>query len=100
MNGSHIKLLINKNATKSAILDALDWLRENTDSDDVILLSYQGHGNVSSHEFGIVPWEGMEGFITVDELDKKFDEINARGMCLIFDCCLSCLLYTSPSPRD
>jgi hypothetical protein len=86
---NHIVLLVDENATRSDILSSLDWLRKNANPDDIILFSYQGHGYEVSHNVGIVPWEGIDDFITVDELDEKFDEINAKGMCLIFDCCLS-----------
>lgn len=90
-NETHIKLLIDENATKTNILGALDWLSEKADSNDIILFSYQGHGNENNlwGEAGIVPWEGMDGFITVGKLDEKFDGIDAKGMHLIFDCCLS-----------
>ena len=97
-NKSRIKLLINENATQNAIVNAFNWLKENVDTQDIVLFSYLGHGGElpdvngdekDGYDEGIIPWEGMDGFISDDELGKKFNEINAKGMCIIFDCCLS-----------
>ncbi len=97
-NKSHIKLLINENATQNAIVNAFNWLKENVDTQDIVIFSYLGHGGEipdvngdekDGYDEGIIPWEGMDGFISDDELGKKFNEINAKGMCIIFDCCLS-----------
>lgn len=96
---THVVLLINENATRDAILQSLDWLKENVKPDDIVLFSYQGHGYELNGQVGIVPWEGLEGFISVNELDEKFDQINAKGMCLIFDCCLSGNFVGKRSPK-
>lgn len=93
-DASHIKLLYRENATRQAILQSLDWLRENADSDDIILFADNSHGTVEGGylrgDYGIVPWDGNEtGIITVQELDAKFDDITAKGICLVFDCCLA-----------
>jgi hypothetical protein len=95
---NHIKLLLNEDADRNSILDALDWLANNVDSNDTVLFSYQGHGSSiedndgdeqDGKDEGIVPWEGLEGIITDDELDDKFDLMNCSGMMLIFHSCLS-----------
>ena len=98
-NATHVVLLINESATRNAILQSLDWLKENVKPDDIVLFSYQGHGYELNGQVGIVPWEGLEGFISVNELDEKFDQINAKGMCLIFDCCLSGNFVSKRSPK-
>ena len=86
----HIKLLWKNNATTEKIFDSLDWLIENSDENDFVLFSVDAHGTYSNGDFGIWPFDGSEnGMITVGELDNKFDEINAKGLCLIFDCCLA-----------
>jgi len=78
-DASHIMLLLNEGANRNSILDALDWLASNVDSNDIVLFSYQGHGSSiedndgdeqDGKDEGIVPWEGLEGIITDDELDN------------------------------
>ena len=89
---SHIKLLFRENATRAAIIDALDWLIENVDENDVVLFSDHSHGTFrrADKKYGIVPIDSeISGIITVDELDEKFDAIKAEELCLIFDCCLA-----------
>jgi len=86
----HLKLLWMENATKREILNSIDWLIENADNDDIVLFSVDCHGTYQKGEYGIWPWDGYtNGMITVAELDAKFDQINSKGLCLIFDCCLS-----------
>ncbi len=87
---NHIKLLWKNNATTEKIFDSIDWLIENSDENDFVLFSVDAHGTHSNGDFGIWPFDGSEnGMITVGELDNKFDEVNAKGLCLIFDCCLA-----------
>ena len=91
---AHIKLLYRENATRDAIIDSLDWLRTNADSNDYIFFADNSHGTVEggylTGQYGIVPWDyNTTGIISITELDSKFDEIQAKGMCLIFDCCLA-----------
>lgn len=93
-NPSNIKLLNRENATKEAILEALDWLKEKADTNDIVIFADNSHGtiigNLFTGAYGIVPWDSREsGIITTKELDEKFDAIDVEGMCLIFDCCLS-----------
>ncbi len=89
---SHLKLLFRENATKAAILDALDWLIENADENDIVLFSDHSHGTFrrSDKKYAIVPIDSdVSGLITVEELDEKFDAIKCKNLCLIFDCCLA-----------
>ncbi len=88
---AHIKFLLNEKATKSSILESIDWLGNNVDGNDIVVFSYQGHGSHNGTywkgTYGIVPYDG--GIISREELDDKFDQMQAGGLCLIFDCCLS-----------
>ena len=89
-NTDHVKLLWKENATRGDIFNSLDWLIENADDDDTVLFSVDCHGTYQKGDYGIWPWDGYEnGMITVTELDAKFDKIKSKGLCLIFDCCLS-----------
>ena len=97
-NRKNLKLLVNESATKGNILASLDWLSDVSGPDDIVIFYFSGHGSETKDLNGdekdgmdeaIVAWEGLDGLITDDELDRKFDKIKARGMGLFFDCCLS-----------
>ena len=86
----NLRLLWKDNATTEEIFNSLDWLITNSDENDFVLFSVDAHGTYSNGNFGIWPYDGDKyGLITVEEMDNKFDEISARGLCLIFDSCLS-----------
>ena len=94
----HLRFLINEDATYENILCALDWLANQTDDNDVVLFSFQGHGSAvedidgdeeDGFDEGIVAWEGLSGLITDDVLDMKFDQIQCQGMFLVIHACLS-----------
>ena len=88
---AHINFLLNEKATKSNIFESIDWLSENADGNDIVVFAFQGHGTHNGTywkgTYGIVLHDGV--MITREELDDKFDQIQAGGLCLIFDCCLS-----------
>ena len=86
----HVKLLWKEEATKQAILSSLDWLGEHADDQDIVLFAGDIHGGYIQGELGIWPFDGnSEGILSIEELDQKFDTIQAKGMCLIFDSCHS-----------
>lgn len=103
-DSTNMRLLVDEDATKQNILDALSWLKTNADEGDIVLFSFNGHGSFVDDTNGdeldgrdetIVPWELSD--ITDDELQNNFDEIsnkNINGMFLIFDCCLSGGLFS------
>lgn len=107
----HIILLINEQATKKNILNALDEMANKVNSNDVFLFAFMGHGSEVSDEF---PYDERDGtdevicpydvdkingklinYITDDELNRKFTKIEGfvfkqtKGLLLIFECCLS-----------
>lgn len=111
-NSNNIRLLIDSNAKRQNILDALDWLKNNADEGDTILFYFDGHGCSVNDTNGDEPdgWDEVIcpydyecdivngvivnpiNFITDDELSEKFDNIskkNVEGMFLIFSSCLS-----------
>jgi hypothetical protein len=86
----HLILLWKETATKQAILQSIDWLKEQSDEQDIVLFACDIHGIFDGENYGIFPFDGYtEGLITISELDQKFDEINAKNICLIFDSCYS-----------
>jgi hypothetical protein len=86
-NSSHMIYLSQENATKQNILDALDWLATNSDKNDFSIFAFAGHGNIDM----IAPFNttSPKDCITADELNKKLDLIENRGMCVIMDSCQS-----------
>jgi len=111
-NDWDIKCLINEDARKDDILNALDWAAANVDDNDVFLFSWQGHGSevpddngdesgfLDNYDEVICPYDcyrdyrtnELFNYITDDLLDEKFDAIqakNPKGMLLMFESCLS-----------
>ncbi len=101
----NIILLINKQATVNNILNALTEMSEKVDSNDVFLFSWQGHGSEVPDEAPLDEEDGtdevicpydikkengtIKNYITDDELNEYLSQINAKGMLLIFESCLS-----------
>ncbi|HDN95736.1 MAG TPA: hypothetical protein ENG71_01540 [Thermoplasmatales archaeon] len=95
----NVILLINENATHDAIINALDIIAKKVGKDDIFFFVYNGHGGEIEDENGdeedgydeaIVTWELNKSFyITDDLLEEKLSKINAKGMAIMLDCCLS-----------
>ena len=99
---NNIILLLNENATKEKITNALEHMSEIVGPDDIFLFSWQGHGGDEEDDDGdektinpideydeVIYPHDSKSFIRDDELDFYFSKINAKGMCLIFGSCLS-----------
>lgn len=86
-----IKFLLDEKATKSNIIESINWLKDHADENDVAVFSFQGHGARNGTywkgTYGIVPRDG--GLLSREDMDHEFDQIQAGGLCLIFDCCHS-----------
>jgi len=105
----NIILLLNEKADKKNITDALDEMSNIVGPEDYFLFSWQGHGSEVVENISDGPLDEEDGkdeiicpydiskneknnfvnYITDDELNDYFNQINSLGMCLIFDCCLS-----------
>ncbi len=46
LDGDHLKILLNKQATMAQFANALDWLMENTKESDQAIIYFSGHGDV------------------------------------------------------
>lgn len=108
-NDDNMLLLLNETATKQNILDALEWLKINANTNDTILFFFSGHGyylfdenndELDLRDEAICPYDATTGdgikepmnFITDDELRVEFDEIcnnDIKGMFLVLDSCFS-----------
>lgn len=98
-------------ATKENIENALKEMAGKVTKNDVFLFSWQGHGSavpesettglnddseLDGYDEVICPWDctrnsdrALTNYITDDELDRYFSNINADGMMLIFESCFS-----------
>jgi hypothetical protein len=104
----HIELLLSPNTgqvfqgipayeqpTNSNIFDALDWLKEKSSSDDIVLIYFAGHGNHVVDDNN--PGEQDQCICTTDDppiviSDDKFTEVltNIRGtIVVVLDSCFS-----------
>lgn len=108
-DSDHIILLLNKNATKHNITQALETMATTVDTNDIFLFTWNGHGGYLPDLDGdeavwdpndiydevICPYdtnttnENLSNVITDDELQQYFSAINAKGKCLIFESCFS-----------
>ncbi|MES2304990.1 MAG: caspase family protein [Gemmatimonadota bacterium] len=101
----NITLLENEAATRDAILAAFDALIAATNHDDVVVITYAGHGSQMTDLEGDEPtgldstimpydsegWQGKNRDITDDEIGLKLQALGERTSCitLIFDSCHS-----------
>jgi hypothetical protein len=105
----HIILLLNENATKQNIITAFAMMSEKVTSKDIFLFCWFGHGSCIKDKDGdesiinpkdtydevICPYDTekiqdeLVNVISDDELDAYLSNISAKGMCIIFESCLS-----------
>lgn len=104
----NVRLLLDEAATRNAILAALDRLVEETETDDVVVFHFSGHGSQIPDREGdeadgfdetLVPYDGgrephPNREITDDEIYDWLLRLTAKTsyVTLIFDCCHSATL--------
>jgi len=82
---SNINVLVDSQANRPGIFDAISWLESNADGNDVSIIYYAGHGGQSpSNEYLMV----YNGSISDEELDEKLDDVEGRVV-IILDACHS-----------
>jgi uncharacterized caspase-like protein len=96
---SHIKLLIDKKATKKSILDAIVWMEGKEGPNDEVVFFYSGHGAASKHDMDydreekdecIVPWEADLDYLIWDsDLVQAFQNFESNRIMFYFDMCFS-----------
>lgn len=94
-----MKVLVNEEATFENILNAFYWLANVSDSEDIVVFYYFGHGTEINDDDGdeddgydeaLIGWEcNLKACITDDMLSELLDNITAEGMAIVLDCCLS-----------
>jgi len=83
---SNIRIVTDKNATREGIFDALEWLDEQEDKNDVSVFYYVGHGSQNSGINESLSVYNSE--IYDEELDIHLDNLEGQVV-IIIDCCYS-----------
>jgi hypothetical protein len=82
---SHIRVLTDSSATMDGVFDALNWLDENEDENDISIFYFVGHGTQNSNNERL---QVYDGYISDVDLDTKLDDLEGH-MVIILDCCFS-----------
>lgn len=84
-------LITNEQATIDSMRDVLDATLGAANEDDVVILSFAGHGSPDHrlvlHDTAIDNLPNTT--LGMDELARRFRETNARAVILLLDCCFS-----------
>ena len=95
----NIKILLNENATKENIHDAITgWLDDKENESDIVLFYYSGHGwkmplgNLKNGHAYLFSYNNSdprfdEGDISDVELDSYFDELESKNIVVVLDHC-------------
>jgi uncharacterized repeat protein (TIGR02543 family) len=84
----YTKLLLDTEATKSAILDAINWMADNADVDDTVTFTFSGHGS----DFGVYcpyDYHSVSSGISNVELSLALDAVKAEKIVVILDICFA-----------
>jgi len=82
---SHIQVLTDGDATIDGVFNALKWLDENEDENDISIIYYAGHGSRNSSNERL---QIYDGYISDIDLDAKLDDMEGN-IVIILDCCYS-----------
>jgi hypothetical protein len=82
----HIKLLIDREATKAAIRRAIEWMASNEDADDTVLFYFSGHSDPDGY---MAPYDAYyEGtWISSRELRNWLRPLDSARITIILDTC-------------
>lgn len=95
-DASHVRLLHDQGATRSNVLDGLDWLAEKAaaDSDATVVVYYSGHGMLDSADdaYYLIPHDFNHQAIeqtalSAQALGTRLDAIAAKRLWVIVDSC-------------
>ncbi len=103
-NEDHIRVLNDKKATRSAILEGLNWLKTKAeaDSEATVLVYYSGHGwlETSSNNYyllqhDIEPFNMSGSALSSEDFTNALREIKPDRLLVILDCCHAAGMATS-----
>lgn len=103
-NEEHIRVLNDKQATRSAILDGLNWLKTKVeaDSEATVLVYYSGHGwlETSSNHYYLLqhdidPFNMSGSALSSEDFTNALRQIQPDRLLVILDCCHAAGMATS-----
>jgi Caspase domain/Effector-associated domain 7 len=103
---THIKLITDKEATRSSIIDELRWLSNNADPDDTAMFFFSGHGGRQTESADdqafLCPVNGSlldpeTTCITSQELNRELGRIKSKRLIVLLDTCYSGGMRAAPN---
>lgn len=100
----HIRVLNDKKATRSAILEGLAWLKTKTeaDSEATVLVYYSGHGwlDTSNNKYYLLqhdinPFNIPGSALSSEDFTNALRQIQSERLLVILDCCYAAGMATS-----
>ncbi|MBE9230837.1 caspase family protein [Cuspidothrix issatschenkoi LEGE 03284] len=100
----HIRVLNNKDATKTGILDGLNWLKEKAESDRnaTVFVYYSGHGWVDKNtkkyyllQHDIKPTKIANSALSAEDFTEALRQIQAERLLVVIDSCHAAGMATS-----
>ena len=85
LRDNQIRILIDEDATRKNILNALRNLFAKADKNDVVMLYYSGHGLEGT--FIPIDYDGYKNTISHDEITEIFDQSEAKHKICFADAC-------------
>jgi hypothetical protein len=84
----HVKLLLDSEATYANILAAIAWLADKEDANDIVLLSFSGHGDPRGY---IAPYDAYyaETWIASGELRNRLAALESGKTVIILQTCFA-----------
>jgi hypothetical protein len=84
---AHLRVLLNQDATRNRIGEAIYWLASSVDEDDLTLFYFTGHGDAD----GLAPHDARKDSsshdIAPEMLDRWLDALSSKRVFVIIDSC-------------
>lgn len=81
-NESHIKIFVDSNLTKQDVIDALEWLDQKEDSNDVSFIFIDFHGIPGK-------FKTADGYMTYLRLNRAINKLESQGILIFLTPCYS-----------
>lgn len=96
LRDDQVRILIDEDATRKGMLDAINQVFMRADENDVVMLYYSGHGLEGT--FLPSDYDGYRNAVTHDEVKALLDQCRAKSKICYIDACHSGSLLARKSP--